>query len=177
MASTLEELQRVSPPPERPLAVDGDWSRVESDLGLCLPPDFKEFASTYGKGRFGRDEILVFHPLEWSNVRNSWSQRASHFRAWLDAGFNVPYPIFPEFEGLLPCAIVSDVNRINWLTRGSSENWPLVYFDRDHGYFEVELKGLTFVEFLVDIVTGRSELMKRVNCEFTSPPEFEPCSE
>ncbi len=171
--NALDELRRVLPPPEQPACVDTSWSRVEEDLGLPLPPDFKKFVSTYGNGRFGKDEILVAHPLTWSNVRDAWSQRASHYHAWADAGFDVPYPIFPDFEGLLPCAMISDVNRINWLTRGAPQHWPVVYFDRDYGFFQDELNGLSFVDFFLEIVTGTSELMKQVGCHFKSAPRFE----
>ena len=76
--------------------------------------------------------------------------------------------------GLMPCATIVDVNFINWLPRGAPQNWPLVYFSRGYGYFEDELRGLSFVEFLLQIISGESDLMREVGSHFNTPPEFEP---
>ncbi|MGI5237808.1 SMI1/KNR4 family protein [Dactylosporangium sp. CA-139066] len=48
----IEELTRLVPTPARPVEAGGDWARVEAELGLTLPGDFKELLRTYGNGQF-----------------------------------------------------------------------------------------------------------------------------
>ena len=172
--SALEEICHLIPPPIRPNNAGHDWKYVENQLGLRLPSDYKDFVSLYGKGVFGRDQLWVFHPLSWSNIRDSWADRASIFRDWADAGVEVPYPVFPDFEGLLPCVTLSDVNSFCWLTRGSPDNWPIVYFDRDYGFFESEFQGLNFTVVILRVLAGRSDVMCQVGCHFESPPALKP---
>ena len=56
----IRTLTRICPPPPRsPDFID--WEAVEARLGMRLPEDYKELASTYGPGRFS-GYLQIFHP-------------------------------------------------------------------------------------------------------------------
>src|SRR5262249_7954133 len=51
---SLQRLIEIVPPPMSPVAPGspGDWARVETELGVGLPSDFKEYIATYGAGKW-----------------------------------------------------------------------------------------------------------------------------
>ncbi len=50
--ATIDDLVRLVPSPEARVDATGDWERVETDLGLELPSDFKMLIQRYGFGQF-----------------------------------------------------------------------------------------------------------------------------
>src|SRR5690348_9095135 len=55
-------LKLVTPPSVPSLPGGLDWARVESELGLRLPVDYKEYVRTYGTGTIG-GQILPYIPF------------------------------------------------------------------------------------------------------------------
>lgn len=49
------------PPPGGHEPEHFDWSRIEDDLGLRLPGDYKRFLEKYGLGKID-NFMIVFHP-------------------------------------------------------------------------------------------------------------------
>jgi hypothetical protein len=173
----LEQARNLVPPPERPSFADGDWRAVERALGLRLPADYKGFIRTYGAGHI--KGLVVESPFVWladgRDVREVWENWASMYQDFAEyGGVEIPYPIFPALNGLLPFGSLADVNFLNWLTAGEPEHWPFVYYDRDDGFCEI--KGLSAVEFILEAGTQRSPLLIRTGsaagfappCEFTA---------
>ncbi len=168
----LNELRAVLPPPKRPLHNRGDWAAVEAAIELPLPPDYKAFVATYGRGTVNNClEIESPFGLK-SDVRQWWVEWAAFYE---DVAEYEPLsePIYPQPGGLLPFGTLGDVNILNWRTEGEPEQWPFVYYDRTQGFFEI--KGLSAVEFVLEAVTRRSPLLIRFRSEaaFAPPCVFE----
>src|SRR5262245_20096564 len=117
MPDYLQRLVTMVPPPKEPYeAGDAEgFARVESDLGLKLPGDYKNFIHTYGTGQW-QEFWYVLNPFsanEYGNlVTQSQNRRPTKWSA-LDAertirdgqGHRYPHPIYPEPGGILPWAI------------------------------------------------------------------------
>jgi hypothetical protein len=100
--AVVDELMRVVVPPANPVSARGDWRRVESDLGLALPGDFKALVEVYGLGQFldfvtlltpfGPEDLLIGHARRLLEAERSF--RSAH-------PDHCPYPFYPEPGGLL----------------------------------------------------------------------------
>jgi hypothetical protein len=55
---------RICPPPEHPIenGSDQNWSIIEQQYGLILPPDFKQYITLYGTGKIA-DFLWVYNPF------------------------------------------------------------------------------------------------------------------
>jgi hypothetical protein len=184
MVSALDELRKHVPVPQQPTFAAGDWSAVEGSLGTSLPSDYKAFVSTYGAGTIlsehalGSAGLVIHSPFVWAadrrDVRKAWIDWASMYHDFAKyGGADIPYPVFPDAEGLLPFGSLADSNTMNWLTLGNPDGWLFVYYDRDDGFMEV--KGISAVEFMLEVVTRRSPLMVRTGSDtlFEPPLKFE----
>lgn len=167
----IDELRLILPAPKRLLNACGDWAEVERSLGVVLPPDYKEFISTYGSGTVGCIEIVS--PLGLTQDVREWWVNWAGFISDLAEYEEVPYPVYPELGGLLPFGTLGDVDLLAWRTEGDSRLWPFVYHDREQGFLEI--KGLSATEFILEAVTQRSPLLIRLGSEkaFDPPCEFE----
>ncbi len=177
MASALEELMEVIPPPNRPYRTTGDWSAVEATLGSALPSEFKAFIGVYGSGTFN-GTLEISNPLDVTSADPSawWYGMAGRYEDFAP----IPYPVFPAAGGLLPFGMLGDLDTLNWLTIGPPDSWPFVYFDRDScfdpggGFFEV--RGLSAIGFVLEAVTRRSPLLRQLGHDrvFAKSPVFKP---
>ena len=64
---SIDLLKAVVPPPTQPLETETveRWPIVQSELGIELPPDYLDFARTYGSGYFNDPLWLdVCNPLD-----------------------------------------------------------------------------------------------------------------
>ncbi len=87
--AAIDDLVRLVAPPVVPVAASGDWTRVESALGLQLPADFKALLGHYGVGQF--DDIwLRTLFLPGNLVEHALAQLDLH-RPYLSEG-HLPYP-------------------------------------------------------------------------------------
>jgi hypothetical protein len=164
---SLDELLTVLPPPRRPLHNQGDWAAVEAAIGLRLPPDYKAFVASYGSGTINSCLEVVSPFGMKEDVRNWWVNWAAFYDCVAEYE-PLPYPIYPQPDGLLPFGTLGDVDILNWRTVGEPEQWPFVYYNREDGFFEV--KGLTAVEFVLEAVTQRSPLLIRLRCDSVFAP-------
>jgi uncharacterized protein (TIGR02996 family) len=169
----LDELRQVLLPPRRPFQASGDWAAVEAALGAALPADYKALVNAYGSGTINSclEVVSPFYP--GLDIREWWTNWA-RFYTDIAEFEDIPYPVFPEAGGLLPFGTLGDVDILNWRTVGEPHDWPFVYYDREQGFFEI--KGLSAVEFLLEVVTQRSPLLLRLGHEtaFDPPCYFEP---
>jgi hypothetical protein len=149
---TIDTLLKALPPPAAPVeAFRGPWAAVEAEIGTTLPRDYKDFVRVYGSGQF-LDFFSISVP--WSWYRDS--RLAAEIPVVRDNFANdedLPYPLWPEAGGLLPSGRSDFGDLFFWLTRGAPEAWPIVFWDRGMGGFEVFDCDLT--DFLAGVLTGR----------------------
>lgn len=129
----LDRLLSLVPPPASPVDADVDWTRVEAELGLSLPGDFKEIVRRYGAGRFcddlstcAPDLLLEYNqglPASWGPIR---AENPGEFE----------FPLFPEPGGLVIWGLDSIGGALCWPTEGAPEQWEVVLWKQRDGEFE-----------------------------------------
>jgi hypothetical protein len=149
---------------------------VESELGTRLPDDYKEFITTYGSGTIGELRVWVFDPFAADPMHRLNAQAEAIFRAYrtlTHGGYELPYPLFPESDGLLPCGSTGNGDYLHWRTKGTPNRWTVVVWQ----CAEVEFQDLAprgLVAFLADLVAGKIAVFP---AEFFKPtPHFVPAS-
>jgi hypothetical protein len=153
MRLPLKSIAKLVAPPSKPRGLNRSWKAVEKDIGLKLPGDYKEFIDTYGTGQLSsaegwvvvwnfRDVALFGTPLR-EVLCGQGSVVAGYKRLEKESSYPCPYPTYPEPGGLLPFASVNDVQNLNWLTKGDSDRWDVVYWHFD-GLEFTHLEGEVF---------------------------------
>lgn len=148
---TIDALIGVLPPPAIPCEpFSGPWGPVERQLGTLLPPDYKDFARLYGGGYFM--EFLGVYIPRYRNqyVRLEYQCRA--VCATFAGDDDLPYPMWPERDGLMPFGQTDNGDYLFWLRRGLPAEWRVVVWDRGDFTFEVIDRDLT--GFLAGVATG-----------------------
>jgi hypothetical protein len=131
MISSLRSLQQVAPPPSIPLETGSpeDWARVEEELGLAPPADYREMVHAYGSGCFQRF-LWVLNPFSEDESLNLAQQAPmllwSAQEQKKQAPDSIPFPIHPEPGGLFPWARTENGDALFWLAAGAPETWPVV---------------------------------------------------
>jgi hypothetical protein len=155
MMNLIQEIVKLVAPPDMPVAATGDWKWVEAHLGLVFPRDYKEFLRIYGAGVLC-DLFEIVSPFQLIDPpRDFWVNWAGFYKSMEMHGEHIPYPVYPESPGLLPCGSYGTVDVINWHTCGDPDDWPIVYYDRDYGFFQTQ-QGL--VAFLLSALQGQPQL-------------------
>jgi hypothetical protein len=90
--ATIDDLVRLVPRPDSPIDATGDWERVETDLGLELPPDFKMLVHRYGRGQF-RSFITPLNPFGPPAVLIAQARRLQGGRSALPRGASRHRPL------------------------------------------------------------------------------------
>ncbi len=120
---------------------------VEKYLGIRLPQDFVDISTTYGSGMFADGQFWCLNPYA-SWYRSNVDQICDVLRTLKETEGNdfIPYDIFPEQGGLLPWGAEANGHGMFWLMQGSSDEWPIVLFNRDTNMFEkLEMSVSTFL--------------------------------
>lgn len=151
-----EQLERIVPPPECPIAATGDWTSAEATIGATLPRDYQSLITRYGTGGF--DGFLwILSPF----AENRYMNLISIGRQWIDAMDNaqrgwLPVPnlkLFPERDGMYPWATTDNGDVLCWLFDGTGFcNRIVVWAARET---EWEVFESATVNFLTDLLTGR----------------------
>ncbi len=145
---SLERLTTILPPPARPLntGTPDEWAAAERALGFALPTDYKQFTDVYGTGVVA-DFIVVlnpFVPLSTDNLvrgADTWLEflrlaRKRNRKA-------VPYPLYPEPEGLFPWGTTDKEQTLLWHRVGQPDHWATVVCDRvQHWRYEQTMTDL-----------------------------------
>ncbi|MEV6397162.1 SMI1/KNR4 family protein [Streptomyces sp. NPDC051907] len=142
---TYDGLTRLIPPPPAPVDARGDWTHVESALGVRLPDDYKQLAQTYGWGEFC-DYLYLRTPFGTSQYNGLEWQRAHLSGSPERDAERYPYPLHPDPGGLLVWGATMDTDRLCWLTAGTPESWPVVVCSRENWYETLPMSATDFVE-------------------------------
>jgi len=133
VASDLERLRAIAPPPAEPLEAGEPerWAEVEAALGTALPGDYKAFIELYGSGKFD-DLLYLLNPFARDEAGNLLHERDTMLAAYAGtrARFpeRLPLPPYPQPGGLLPLGRSDNGNELYWLTEGEPPDWGVVVF-------------------------------------------------
>src|SRR5262249_10794441 len=115
MTSSIQELLSLVPPAPEPKDAKGDWNKVEGDLGLALPEDYKQFITHYGRGTlcnlfwFASPFNCVDPPTRRPvSAREYWTSWAGIYNDWGKTKRDIPFPVYPTIPGLFPWGIYGD---------------------------------------------------------------------
>jgi hypothetical protein len=151
--SSLKYLMCLLPPPPEALESEDAvaWDRVERSLGTELPLDYKELLATYGSGAV--DGFLwILNPF----AKNHHLNLIHEGRAKLEAlaaliHETVPYPLYPNPNGLLPCAVTDNGDVMFWICSGHPSEWNLA-INEGRGPRWREYK-LSLTDFLIRLIS------------------------
>jgi hypothetical protein len=154
----VAELIAILKPPAVPSEVPKslNWTAIEAQLGVSLPPDYRDYVEIYGSGLLA-NFIRVFNPFSASEylalipcVRAICETRRKLKQSEGDK--EVPYDVYPDFPGILPWGNDENGNTLYWLTKGRASEWPTVVGEgRGRRWQEFTLPTTSF---LAKILTG-----------------------
>jgi hypothetical protein len=172
----LDELRQLLPPPEPGVSSTVDWLAVEAAIGSELPRDYKQFIEKYGVGSID-DFLWVYHPTT-SNQNLQLQHRTKKDLGTLrvlrkEDSDLVPYPIFPEQEGLIPWGRTATGDRLYWRTSSANPNDWIQVIKEGRGPEWAEFSG-SMTELLAALLSRRY-LFPIFPNDFPSPyPTFQP---
>ncbi len=157
---SIENLRRVLQPPRSAIETGSSdaWSQVEEQLELRLPDDYKSYIRTYGTGCIG-EFVWPLNPFSRNpnlNFLRAADEILSAMRSLRDGGYeDIPFPLYPERGGLLPWGFTDNGDNLYWVTRGDSNEWPVVLnASRQPAY---EYYDCSMTEFLAKVLQGELE--------------------
>ena len=144
-------LQNILAAPAKPhFAVQDEaaWQALEQKHQIVFPSDFKHFISVYGTGTIV-DFIAIYNPFstdESANFFHNMEFVLPNERRFQD----IPLPLYPETNGLLPFAKTYDGDNLWWQTIGVSDEWHTVITRVKSS--EYELYPMTMTEFFTHLI-------------------------
>ncbi|WP_067826904.1 hypothetical protein [Actinomadura kijaniata] len=176
MALPQPLLDFIGPPLAPP--VPPDWDLIAGSLGTGLPADYMELAETYPMLKLG-DWLLIAHPsvpppdhdVDNLSTLQQWALQSrfvtdrqvrelhihdpatgrTHVRPLPQN--TLPYPAYPEPEGLMAWGSAEERGTWCWHTRGHPDSWTVVIVDSDMAW---EYLGTT-TQLLSDVATGQAD--------------------
>jgi hypothetical protein len=155
---TLNALVEVMSPPREPVETGNveQWTNVKESLGTELPTDYKEYINTFGTGSIGAF-LWPYNPFSNNENLNLITRSKLILEAMsvIKERFGdteVPYPLFPEPEGLLPWGVTDNGDSLFWLTAGNTDEWPVVINESRGPFFERFEEPMT--DFLAKLISG-----------------------
>jgi len=141
-----------------------------------LPTDYKEFIDIYGSGLFCKF-LAVWNFRDPSYFKKDLREALcgeGGIIQWYKTvrstgGYQWPYSMYPEPEGLLPFAMVIDVHNLNWHTAGPPDKWDIILWFSD-GHEFIHLRGDTFAKCLLKML--RNEYQMNDVLQLDPPFEF-----
>lgn len=130
--SSLDKLLRLIPPPAAPTCVPvaSDWNHVQSELGVTLPEELRQFSTAYGLGTFRGAETtaLSIGCPGYRGYVGDIKAECQRLRDIRGAARNEdhPFDVFPDPGGLLPLGLDECDVWLCWATTSAPESWPIV---------------------------------------------------
>lgn len=151
--NTLSELTALCPPPAETPPVD--WAAVENTLGMRLPEDYRELASTYGPGTFC-GFIHVYHPCGATRWVDLTGSMPTTIREQLQHALDEDtFPVPHNPQHLFPVGVTDNGEHLFWITepREQPHRWR-VTVNEARGPRWHTFDG-TLTSFLTAVLTGR----------------------
>jgi len=163
MRNLVDDLQKIVAPPGFPTSngsFDG-FTKIEIELGLLLPSDYKDLIMTYGDGCWQGFWYLL-NPFTKNHNLNLIAQASrdevsgydilSAERNIKNLEANYPHRIWPEKDGIFPWGITDNGGRFFWITTGKADDWPTLYYpSRDPDFKSYDL---SISEIILGAVSG-----------------------
>lgn len=155
-----DKLLKLMQPPDKPAETrqSDDWSTIEGELGTELPTDYKWFVETYGTGKIA-NFVMIWNPFttnEHHNLVRRSKKRLEYLRKARETVPQdllpkiLPYPLFPEQDGLLPFGETIDGDTFYWQTKGQPDEWHIVINQtRSPDYEKHPMNLTTFLYLLI----------------------------
>jgi hypothetical protein len=138
-------------PVEQPTPLD--WERVEQELGLLLPSDYKALVTALGSGEFGAG-LSLKNPASSSECVRLSSDTLSHYRQtvlFLEERMEIK--LFPTPQGLV---LIGGIDRQHLLFRPTANSKSVSRLvNLDHEYELTREVGLSLSQFIHDLYLGR----------------------
>lgn len=150
---SIAELLAVVVPPTNPNE-QGDemaWEKVQTDLGLRLPSDLRDFGHAYGTGVFCQGHIQVYNPFSKHYGEIVEFELGLLRKQTLFEADPLPYPVFSTPDGLFPWGRDENGCSMAWQTKGKPDEWPILVMDSGNGR---ELWHLSMTSFLAKSFTN-----------------------
>ncbi|WP_405787155.1 Lsr2 family protein [Streptomyces sp. NBC_00029] len=156
--SDLNALTRLCPPPQPPPAPI-DWGRVEAELGMRLPEDYKQLASAYGPGSYGGDHISIYHPHGVTLYVNLTGPMPSRIREHLQRDYDQgTYPVAYDPQQLFAIGGTESGQKLFWITEpGNAPAAWRIAVSEDKGPRWFTYDG-TLTAFLVAVLSGQLDI-------------------
>jgi len=160
----ISELNKYVAPPELATHIPklDEWEVVQSQLGVRLPTELKEFCAKYGVGSFRGEETVglsIWCPIDGLTFVN---ELRAECQRYLDArgeeeSDDFPFKVFPEAGGLLPLG--SDENDVwlCWVTNGPPDEWSIAV-RWTWGKVGIRVFNVSLSQFLVSIFKREIDL-------------------
>jgi hypothetical protein len=139
--------QLLSATQREPLGLRMDWARVESELGVRLPEDYKRVCESFGPGEFSQYlDILCSRETGGPDILVQWHACVEAAGKRKDPAlphpFFAPYHVFERERpnGLIPWAITQNECEFYWLAdSGDSNEWPIIarFLDSDWDRYDM----------------------------------------
>jgi hypothetical protein len=151
LVQKLVELAQPLHPVEQPKPQD--WERVERELGLPLPPDYKSLLTALGSGEFGVG-LGLKNPVSTSEHARLSADALRRYRqtvVFLEDRMGIT--LFPQPQGLV---LIGGVDRQHLLYR-PTENSKTVsrLVNLDHEYEVTREFDLSLSQFIHDLYLGQ----------------------
>ncbi|MCX4986082.1 Lsr2 family protein [Streptomyces sp. NBC_00572] len=150
----LDALKALCPPPAVVLPAP-DWSRVEGELGMRLPRDYKKLVAAYGLGEF-----CGFLTLYQPGALSEWVDLTGPMPMWLRGQLDEIPTWSPPCTAadLFAMGVTGNGDHLFWDTRpqGAPEEWTVAVAERLRAPW-FTYSG-TVTAFLVDVLGGTTRV-------------------
>jgi len=148
---SITSLLEVVPPPVAATCVfRGPWESIESEIGVSLPQDYKDFCAVYGCGYFM--EFLGVAVPRSPNPNTRLETQIVEICESLSGHEGLPHPPWPALGGLIPFGRTDNGDVLLWRPTGETADWGVAVWDGRGQAFEAFDCGLT--DFLAGLATG-----------------------
>ncbi|MFF5257941.1 hypothetical protein ACFY4C_03270 [Actinomadura viridis] len=152
-----------------------DWTAVERRLGHRIPCDYKGLVARFPRGVFN-DYLTVAVPGDngdETDLIGGFEFVLEDFRNWRSNEPDmIPYPLYPEPQGLVPWGGSTQGETFFWLPEGADpDEWDVVAVSSDGSGWRRFPASAT--DFVTAVVTGtlRSDVIAH---DVQGPPRFAP---
>ncbi|MEU5878031.1 SMI1/KNR4 family protein [Spirillospora sp. NPDC047279] len=133
-----------------------DWERVEREIGLRLPGDYKLIVTEYPGLTIDRF-LTVHRPAgeSFHDLRSFAESILEGARELRDEFDEIPYPLYPEEGGVYPWGSTANGDHVFWQVTGPPDSWPVVVAGRDYAEDDWWRFDGSASDFLAGVLTGR----------------------